>query len=158
MRTYYRADNIVACVGGGSNAAGAFYHYLNKEVNANQLVGSLGLKSGKSATTALQEGIFTLAKILMRSTFGFCGLDYPTSLHSHLFHSGRAKFYNVTDTEALKAGYFLSRLEGIIQALESAHALAILEKINFKKKEKTVLILSGRGDKDLETYIKNQHV
>ena len=167
-----KPDNIVACVGGGSNAAGAFYHYLNKEVNLIAVeAGGLGLKSGKSAaTTALgKEGILHGSKtILMQTEDGqitepysiSAGLDYPGigPLHSHLFHSGRAKFYNVTDTEALKAGYFLSRLEGIIPALESAHALAILEKINFKKKEKTVLILSGRGDKDLETYIKNQHV
>ena len=167
-----KPDNIIACVGGGSNAAGAFYHYLNKEVNLIAVeAGGMGLKSGKSAaTTALgKEGILHGSKtILMQTEDGqitepysiSAGLDYPGigPLHSHLFHSGRAKFYNVTDTEALKAGYFLSRLEGIIPALESAHALAILEKINFKKKEKTVLILSGRGDKDLETYIKNQHV
>ena len=79
-------------------------------------------------------------------------------VNSHLFYSGRAKFYSATDKAALQAGYFLSRLEGIIPALESvgrmAHALAILEKIKFKKEEITVLILSGRGDKDLETYIK----
>ena len=163
-----KPDNIVACVGGGSNAAGAFYHYLDEEVNLIAVEAEgLGLKSGKSAaTTALgKEGILHGSKtILMQTEDGqitepysiSAGLDYPGigPLHSHLFYSGRAKFYSATDKAALQAGYFLSRLEGIIPALESAHALAILEKIKFKKEEITVLILSGRGDKDLETYIK----
>ncbi len=164
-----KPDNIIACVGGGSNAAGAFYHYTDEEVNLIAVEAEgLGLKSGKSAaTTALgKEGILHGSKtILMQTEDGqitepysiSAGLDYPGigPLHSYLFQSKRAKFYSATDEEALKAGYFLSRLEGIIPALESAHALAILEKINFKKEEITVLILSGRGDKDLETYIKH---
>ena len=168
-----KPDNIIACVGGGSNAAGAFYHYLNEKVNLIAVeAGGMGVKSGKSAaTTALgKEGILHGSKTLLMQTEDgqitepysiSAGLDYPGigPLHAHLFYSKRAKFYNVTDTEALKAGYFLSRLEGIIPALESAHALAILKKISLKKsatkkEEVTVCILSGRGDKDLETYIK----
>ncbi len=84
------------------------------------------------------------------------GLDYPGigPLHAHLYTSGRAKYYNATDSEALNAAFLLARLEGIIPALESAHALAILEKIHFAKEDNIIICLSGRGDKDLDTYMK----
>jgi tryptophan synthase beta chain len=84
------------------------------------------------------------------------GLDYPGigPLHAFLFHTRRASFFSVTDDEALKAAFLLAKLEGIIPALESAHALAILEKIQFGKEENIVICLSGRGDKDLDTYMK----
>lgn len=160
-------DYVIACVGGGSNAAGAFYHFLEKK--ETQLIAveaaGLGLESGESAaTTALgSPGILHGSKTLLMQTDDgqiiepysiSAGLDYPGigPLHAHLFDSGRAIFKNVTDSEAMKAGKRLARLEGIIPAIESAHALAILEKMDFEKKDVVVLNLSGRGDKDLETY------
>jgi tryptophan synthase beta subunit len=162
-------DRIVACVGGGSNAAGAFYHYLNDEkveliaVEAD----GLGIDSGQTAAT-IQRGsvgvIHGSKTILMQDEDGqitepyslSAGLDYPGigPLHAHLFKSGRGQFLGATDDEALKAAFELTRLEGIIPALESAHALAVLPKLNLKKNEVTVVNLSGRGDKDMETYIK----
>lgn len=162
-------DTIVACLGGGSNAAGAFYHYLDGDqvkLVAVEASGK-GIYSGQSAaTTALgKAGILHGSKTLLMQTEDgqviepysiSAGLDYPGigPLHAHLFESGRAVMLNVTDDEAMQAGIRLSRLEGIIPAIETAHALAALEKLEFKKDEVVVLNLSGRGDKDLETYIK----
>jgi tryptophan synthase beta chain len=162
-------DYVFACVGGGSNAAGAFYHFLdNEHVNlvAVEAAGK-GLKSGESAaTTALgKPGVLHGSKtILMQTDDGqvvephsiSAGLDYPGigPIHAHLFDIGRVRFESATDDEALKAGIDLSRAEGIIPALESAHALAALNKFEFDKDDVVVINLSGRGDKDLETYIK----
>ena len=162
-------DYIFACVGGGSNAAGAFYHYLDDEhVN---LVGveaaGKGLESGESAaTTALgKPGVLHGSKTLLMQTEDgqvvephsiSAGLDYPGigPMHAHLFDVGRVNFVSATDEEAMDAGIQLSRLEGIIPAIESAHALAALRKFQFDKDDVVVVNLSGRGDKDLETYIR----
>jgi tryptophan synthase beta chain len=162
-------DYVFACVGGGSNAAGAFYHYLdNEHVNliAVEAAGK-GLTSGESAaTTALgKPGVLHGSKtILMQTDDGqvvephsvSAGLDYPGigPMHAHLFDVGRVQFTSSTDDESLKAGIDLSRAEGIIPALESAHAIAALNKFTFDKDDVVVVNLSGRGDKDLETYIK----
>jgi len=160
---------VIACVGGGSNAAGAFFHYLDEQrVNliAVEAAGE-GIQSGRSAaTTSLgTPGILHGSRSLVMQTDDgqvvephsiSAGLDYPGigPMHAHLFTSGRASFHSATDQEALKAAFLLARLEGIIPALESAHALAILEKIHFSKDDNIVICLSGRGDKDLDTYMK----
>ncbi len=162
-------DYVIACVGGGSNAAGAFYHFLNDEhVN---LVGveaaGKGIDSGESAaTTALgKAGVLHGSKTLLMQTEDgqvvepysiSAGLDYPGigPMHAHLFESGRVQFVSATDDEAMEAGIELSRTEGIIPAIESAHAIAVLKKIEFNPGDVVVVNLSGRGDKDLETYIK----
>jgi tryptophan synthase beta chain len=160
---------LIACVGGGSNAAGTFYHFLDElqvQLIAVEAAGE-GLESGKSAaTTSLgTKGILHGSRSLVMQTNDgqvvephsiSAGLDYPGigPLHAHLFVTGRASFYSATDAEALNAAFLLAKLEGIIPALESAHALAILEKIKFAKDDNVVLCLSGRGDKDLETYMK----
>lgn len=162
-------DYVIACVGGGSNAAGAFYHYLDDErvkLVAVEAAGK-GINSGMSAaTTALGKmGILHGSKtILMQTEDGqvtephsiSAGLDYPGigPIHAHLFDSQRAIFLNATDEESMVAGKLLSRMEGIIPAIESAHALNALEKLNLKPEDVVVINLSGRGDKDLETYIK----
>lgn len=162
-------DYVIACVGGGSNAAGAFYHFLDEP--SVQLIaveaGGMGVASGHSAaTTALgKPGILHGSKtILMQTDDGqvtepysiSAGLDYPGigPIHAHLFQSGRAQFYNVTDEEALQASVELSRMEGIIPALETGHALAYLSKLQAAPDETVVISLSGRGDKDLATYSK----
>ncbi len=162
-------DTIIACVGGGSNAAGAFYHYLeDKEVELIAVeAAGLGVNSGESAATSQlgEVGIIHGSKtILMQDEYGqivepysiSAGLDYPGvgPLHAFLFDSSRAKFMNATDKEALTAAYELTRLEGIIPALETAHALAVLPKLEIGENQTIVINLSGRGDKDLETYIK----
>ena len=163
-------DTIIACVGGGSNAAGAFYHYLEDEeveLIAVEAAG-LGVDSGESAATSQlgEVGVIHGSKtILMQDEYGqiiepysiSAGLDYPGvgPLHAFLYDTKRAKFLNATDDEALAAGYELSRLEGIIPALESSHALAVLPKLDLKEDQVVVLNLSGRGDKDLETFIKH---
>jgi tryptophan synthase beta chain len=163
-------DYVVACVGGGSNAAGAFYHYLNDpsvQLIAAEAAG-LGVNSGFSAaTTALgRTGVLHGSKsILMQTTDGqvtephsiSAGLDYPGigPLHAHLFNSGRARFIPITDQDALNAGFELSRLEGIIPALETAHALACLPLMSLSPDNVVIVCLSGRGDKDLETYIQH---
>ncbi|MEZ5037287.1 MAG: tryptophan synthase subunit beta [Chitinophagales bacterium] len=160
---------VIACVGGGSNAAGAFYHYLDNpevELIAVEAAGE-GVHSGKSAaTTALgKPGVLHSSKTLFMQTEDgqvvephsiSAGLDYPGigPIHAHLFDVGRAKFLSATDKEALDAVALLARTEGIIPALESAHAIAALEKINLTKDDVVVLNLSGRGDKDLDTYIR----
>ena len=163
-------DTIIACVGGGSNAAGAFYHYLDDEdveLIAVEAAG-LGVKSGESAATSQlgEVGIIHGSKtILMQDEYGqikepysiSAGLDYPGvgPLHAFLYESKRAKFMNATDKEALEAAFELTKIEGIIPALETAHALAVLAKIKFTKDQVIVVNLSGRGDKDLEIYIKH---
>jgi tryptophan synthase beta chain len=162
-------DYVFACVGGGSNAAGAFYHFLDDDHVA--LVGveaaGKGLNSGESAaTTALgKPGVLHGSKTLLMQTADgqvvephsiSAGLDYPGigPLHAHLFETGRVKFVSATDDEAMKAGVELSRLEGIIPAIESAHAIAVLNQFEFDPDDVVVVNLSGRGDKDLETYIR----
>jgi len=161
--------HVIACVGGGSNAAGAFYHYLNElsvQLIAVEAAG-FGINSGKSAaTTALgKPGVLHGSKsIVMQTDDGqvvephsiSAGLDYPGigPLHAYLFDSGRGSFLNATDDEALQAAFELTRLEGIIPALESAHALVALKKIKFSSNDNVVINLSGRGDKDLDTYMK----
>ena len=160
--------HIVACVGGGSNAAGAFYHFLDNEkvkLIAVEAAG-LGVNSGQSAaTTALgTPGVLHGSKSLVMQTKDgqvvephsiSAGLDYPGigPLHASLYESGRATFLSVTDEDALAAGFQLAKLEGIIPALETAHALFALKQIEFKKDDQVVVCLSGRGDKDLETYM-----
>jgi tryptophan synthase beta chain len=162
-------DYVIACVGGGSNAAGAFYHFLDSEhVN---LVGveaaGKGVDSGESAATLAlgKPGVLHGSKtILMQTDDGqviepysiSAGLDYPGigPLHAHLFEVGRVKFVSVTDEEAMNAGIELSRLEGIIPAIESAHALAALKDLDLDPDDVVVVNVSGRGDKDLETYIR----
>ena len=161
-------DYVIACVGGGSNAAGAFYHYLDEEkvkLIAVEAAGC-GINSGMSAATTQlgRPGILHGSKsLLMQTEDGqvmephsiSAGLDYPGigPLHAHLYESGRAIFMSATDDEALQAAFELSKTEGIIPALESAHALHALKMINFKRDDVVVICLSGRGDKDLDTYI-----
>ncbi len=162
-------DYVIACVGGGSNAAGAFYHFLDDE--HAQLIGveagGKGVDTGESAATTVlgKVGILHGSKsLLMQTADGqvvepysiSAGLDYPGigPLHAHLFETGRVQFLNVTDDEAMKAGIELSRTEGIIPAIETAHAIAVLSKMDFAPDDVVVINLSGRGDKDLETYIK----
>src|SRR5438045_3054186 len=161
--------HVIACVGGGSNAAGAFYHFLDEP--AVQLIAveaaGLGLESGYSAaTTALgRAGILHGSKSLVMQTNDgqvvephsiSAGLDYPGigPLHANLFDTGRARFLSATDEEALDAAFELAKLEGIIPALESAHALAVLGKSGFQSTDVVVVCLSGRGDKDLAAYMK----
>ena len=160
-------DKIIACVGGGSNAAGAFYHYLDDEdveLIAVEAAGK-GIDTGKTAatTTIGSPGIIHGSKtLLMQDEFGqitepysiSAGLDYPGvgPLHAHLFESHRGRFLSATDKEALESARELTLLEGIIPALESAHALAVLSKIEIKSTDTIVVNLSGRGDKDMETY------
>jgi tryptophan synthase beta chain len=162
-------DIIIACVGGGSNAAGAYYHYLNEmavRLVAVEAAG-LGVNSGESAATSVlgTKGIIHGSRtLLMQTSDGqivepysiSAGLDYPGigPMHAHLIASGRAEAVSVTDEEALKAAFFLSRLEGIIPALETAHAFSALDKIKYKEGDVIVVNLSGRGDKDLNTYLK----
>lgn len=162
-------SKIIACVGGGSNAAGAFYHFLDDlsvQLIAVEAAG-LGIHSGYSAATTQlgKPGILHGSKSLVMQTEDgqviephsiSAGLDYPGigPLHAHLFESGRSKFLSATDDEAVQAAFELTKLEGIIPALESAHALAALKQINFKQNEISVLCLSGRGDKDMSTYMK----
>jgi tryptophan synthase beta chain len=160
---------LIACVGGGSNAAGAFYHFLDDE--RVKLIGveaaGKGIDSGESAaTTSLgRTGVLHGSKTLLMQTEDgqvvepysiSAGLDYPGigPIHAHLFETGRVKFMSATDDEAMEAGIELSRSEGIIPAIESAHAIAVLKKMKFKPDDVVVVNLSGRGDKDLETYIK----
>ncbi len=163
-------DMIVACVGGGSNAAGAFYHYLNeKDVRLVAVeAAGLGINSGESAATSVlgTEGVIHGSRtLLMQTPDGqivepysiSAGLDYPGigPLHAHLIKSGRAEAVSITDADALEAAFFLSRKEGIIPALETAHAFSALDKISFQRDDVIVICLSGRGDKDLNTYIKH---
>lgn len=163
---------IIACVGGGSNAAGAFYHFLeNEEVKLVAVEASgMGIDTGETAATMAigSEGIIHGSKtLLMQNNDGqitepysiSAGLDYPGigPLHAHLYDTKRAMFLDATDTEALDAAFELTKLEGIIPALESAHALAALKKLKFNKTDVVVVNLSGRGDKDMDTYIKSMN-
>ena len=163
-----RPDHVVACVGGGSNAAGAYYHFLDDEkvnIIAVEAAGK-GIDSGESAATSAlgKVGIIHGSKtLLMQTPDGqitepysiSAGLDYPGvgPMHANLFASKRAEFISVTDEDAMNAGLKLAKLEGIIPAIETSHALAIFETRKFKEDEVVVVNLSGRGDKDLNTYI-----
>jgi tryptophan synthase beta chain len=162
-------STVIACVGGGSNAAGAFYHFLEEE--SVQLIAveaaGMGVESGYSAATTVlgKPGVLHGSKSLVMQTEDgqvvephsiSAGLDYPGigPLHANLFQTGRAKFLSATDEEALKAAFELAKLEGIIPALESAHAIAVLTEMSFEKDANVVICLSGRGDKDLQAYMK----
>ncbi len=161
-------DHVVACVGGGSNAAGLYYNFLNEpsvNIIAVEAAGK-GVNSGESAATSAlgKEGIIHGSKTLLMQTDDgqitepysiSAGLDYPGvgPMHAHLYKSGRAEFISITDEAAMKAGLFLSKTEGIIPAIETSHALSIFETRAFKPDEIVVVNLSGRGDKDLNTYI-----
>ena len=164
-------DYLIACVGGGSNAAGTIYHYLDDERVKIVLAeaGGLGITTGKSAATIHlgKKGVIHGSKTLViqnedgqiEEPYSIsAGLDYPGigPMHANLSASMRAKILAINDDEALKAAFELTRTEGIIPALESSHALAALEKINFKADDVVVLTVSGRGDKDMETYIKTK--
>lgn len=161
-------DRVIACVGGGSNASGAFYHFIDEpqvELIAAEAAGK-GLESGYTAAATFKgkSGVLHGSKTLFMQTEDgqvvephsiSAGLDYPGigPALAHWFESGRVKYEGVTDDEALKAGKELCLLEGIIPAVESAHALATLDKIEINPGETIVVNLSGRGDKDLETYL-----
>lgn len=161
-------NSVIACVGGGSNAAGLFYPFLenkNVKIICVEAAGK-GIDTGESAATSVlgKTGIIHGAKtLLMQSTDGqitepysiSAGLDYPGvgPMHAHLFKSKRGEFISITDTDAMKWGLILSQTEGIIPAIETSHAFAILEKKKFKPNDILVFNCSGRGDKDLDTYI-----
>ena len=164
-------DYLIACVGGGSNAMGTYFHYLNDErvkiISAE--AGGLGIESGETAATihvgtvGIIHGFRTL---LMQDEDGqiiepysiSAGLDYPGvgPAHAHFAQIGRTKVHAINDDEALEAAFELTKMEGIIPAIESAHALGVLKKeqTNFKPDDVVVLTVSGRGDKDMETYVK----
>jgi tryptophan synthase beta chain len=162
-------DYVIACVGGGSNAAGTFYHFVDeKEVKIIAAeAGGLGVQSGKSAATTFLGTLGVLhgsKSLVMQTNDGqviephsiSAGLDYPGigPFHANLFTQNRAEFFSIIDEEALKSAFDLTKIEGIIPALESAHALAVLEKKKFNENDIVVICLSGRGDKDMETYLK----
>ncbi|HUH18977.1 tryptophan synthase subunit beta [Albibacterium sp.] len=162
-------DYVMACVGGGSNAIGMFYNFLDDEsvqLIAAEAAGK-GIHSGHSAATSVlgKEGVLHGSRtILMQTPDGqviepysiSAGLDYPGigPQHAFLHENKRVKYVSITDDEAMQAGLLLTRLEGIIPAIESAHALAQLEKMKFEKDDDVILCLSGRGDKDLDNYMK----
>lgn len=163
-------DYVIACVGGGSNAAGAFYHFVEEE-NVQLIAaeaGGFGIDSGKSAATTFLGTLGVLhgsKSLVMQTSDGqviephsiSAGLDYPGigPFHANLFTGNRAEFFSITDEEALQSAFQLTKIEGIIPALESAHALAVLDKKTFEKDDIVVICLSGRGDKDMETYLKH---
>ena len=164
-------DYVIACVGGGSNAAGAFYHFINSP--SVRLIaaeaGGEGIDSGRSAATIRlgREGIIHGARTLVMQTEDgqilepysiSAGLDYPGigPLHAYLAEEGREEVVAIDDDQALEAAYRLTRTEGIIPALESAHALAVLEQMHFAPTDIVVVNVSGRGDKDMETYIRER--
>jgi tryptophan synthase beta subunit len=165
-------DYILACVGGGSNAAGAFYHYLDNE--RVKFIGTeaagLGIDTPETAATLATGSpgvLHSCYTMLMQNKDGqitepysiSAGLDYPGvgPIHAFMKKTGRAHYMSITDREALIAAFLLCRLEGIIPALESAHAFAVLEKRKFKTSDVVVINLSGRGDKDMETYIREMN-
>jgi tryptophan synthase beta chain len=161
--------HVIACVGGGSNAAGAFYHFIDEpsvKLVAVEAAGH-GLDSGMSAATTQlgRSGILHGSKSLVMQTEDgqvvephsiSAGLDYPGigPMHAHLYESGRGTFLSVTDDDALQAAFELAKLEGIIPALESAHAFSALKQMKLTEKDTIMICLSGRGDKDLATYMK----
>ena len=161
-------DYLIACVGGGSNAAGLYYNYLenkNVKIIAVEAAGK-GISTGESAATSIlgKEGIIHGSKtLLMQNKDGqitepysiSAGLDYPGigPMHANLYRSKRAEFVSVTDDEAMNWGLTLSQMEGIIPAIETAHAFSVLDTMNFKPSDIIVFNCSGRGDKDLDTYI-----
>ena len=163
-------DYLIACVGGGSNAAGTVYHYVDDDRVKIVLAeaGGEGITSGRSAAT-IQLGrvgiIHGSRTLVMQNEDGqieepysiSAGLDYPGigPIHANMAKEKRARVLAINDDEALKAAFELTRLEGIIPALESAHALGALSKIPFKPNDVVVLTVSGRGDKDIETYIRH---
>ena len=162
-------DTLVACIGGGSNAAGTIYHYANDERVRIVLAeaGGEGIHSGHTAATIHcgTTGILHGSKMLvMQNADGqieeaftvSAGLDYPGvgPMHCNMAVKGRTRVLAINDDEAIRGGFELTRMEGIIPAIESAHAIAALKKIDFKKDEFVVLTVSGRGDKDIETYLK----
>ena len=164
-------DYVIACVGGGSNAAGAFYHFINSP--SVRLIaaeaGGEGIDSGRSAATIRlgREGIIHGARTLVMQTEDgqilepysiSAGLDYPGigPLHAYLAEEGREEVVAIDDDQALEAAYRLTRTEGIIPALEAAHALAVLEQMHFAPTDIVVVNVSGRGDKDMETYIRER--
>ena len=165
-------DYMMACVGGGSNAIGAFYHYLDDE-RVKLIAAEAGGKGADTQFTAATihsgtVGILHGSRTLVLQTEDgqvlepysiSAGLDYPGigPVHANLAKSGRATVYSVNDDEALQAAYELTRMEGIIPALESAHILAVLPKIKFRKDDIVVVNVSGRGDKDLDTYLKHRN-
>lgn len=159
-------DYVIACLGGGSNAIGAFYHFIDN--GKTQLIaveaGGLGVYSGKTAATIAlgKKGIIHGSKTYLIQTDDgqivephsiSAGLDYPGigPIHSYLHDTNKAKVVSINDDEAMQAAYDLSRKEGIIPAIETAHALAYLHKMKFKPTDVVVINLSGRGDKDLAT-------
>ena len=161
-------DYVIACVGGGSNAAGLFYPYLDNEnvkIICVEAAGK-GIDTGKSAATSIlgKAGIIHGSKTLLMQSFDgqitepysiSAGLDYPGvgPMHANLFKTKRGEFISINDKEAMEWGLNLSRLEGIIPAIETSHAFAVLDKKKFKKDDILVFNCSGRGDKDLDTYI-----
>ena len=161
-------DYVIACVGGGSNAAGLFYPYLDNEnvkIVCVEAAGK-GINTGKSAATSIlgKEGIIHGSKTLLMQSFDgqitepysiSAGLDYPGvgPMHANLFKTKRGEFISINDKEAMEWGLNLSRLEGIIPAIETSHAFAVLDKKKFKKDDVLVFNCSGRGDKDLDNYI-----
>lgn len=164
-------DYLIACVGGGSNAAGTIYHYLDDERVKLVLgeAGGMGMDTKQTAASLHvgSTGILHGSRIkVMQTEDGqiiepysiSAGLDYPGTgpMHCNLYETGRAKVFSINDNEALQAAFELTRLEGIIPALESSHALAILPKMKFKKEDVVVLTVSGRGDKDLSTYLSHK--
>ena len=160
---------VIACVGGGSNAAGAFYYFLDEptvELVAVEAAGE-GVNTGKSAATTQlgRDGVLHGSRSLVMQTEDgqviephsiSAGLDYPGigPLHAHLYDSGRGRFLCVTDADALKASFEVAKLEGIIPALETGHAFAALNQLKLNKEDNVVICLSGRGDKDLATYMR----
>ena len=166
-------DYLLACVGGGSNAAGTVYHYLDDERVKIVLAeaGGHGVDTDYTAATMHRgtTGILHGSKMLVMQTpdgqieeaFTIsAGLDYPGvgPMHCNMYQKGRSQVLAINDDEAIRAGYELTRMEGIIPAIESAHAVAALSKMQFKADDVVVLTVSGRGDKDVETYLKNKEL
>ncbi len=162
-------DYLVACIGGGSNAAGTIFNFLDDEDVKIVLAeaGGLGVETGQTAATLVAgtEGVLHGSRsLVMQNEDGqvtepysiSAGLDYPGigPLHAHIVKSGRARAIAITDDEALAAAYELNRNDGILPALESAHALGALKKLTFKPTDVVVMTLSGRGDKDIDTYLR----
>ncbi len=166
-------DYLVACVGGGSNSAGTFYHYLDEmrtqlvlaeaggegadtpRTAATLTCGTPGVLHG-SRTRVLQDDDGQIREAYSLSA----GLDYPGigPMHANLADKGRVRVFAVNDDDALRAAFELTRIEGIIPALESAHALAVLPLLGATRDDVVAVTLSGRGDKDLETYLKHKEL